>query len=256
MNDQVDQIGKETRATLASLHWQVRHHEVGTIVSVGDGVGRVRGSPSVHFGELLERPDGLTGLAFDIRTHDVGRVIPRPVGARFGRRRAARHRAGSQRRGGRRIAGPRRRCPWTATGWGTAHSLANIRPVERDAPGVIDRQPVREPMHTGIKVIDALLPLGRGQRELILGDRATGKTSLALDAVLAQRGPTSFASTLPLDYERPMSPKSSRLCAQPARSLKPSSWRPTPIRRRASNTWRPMPPARSANRSCTRAGTC
>jgi F-type H+/Na+-transporting ATPase subunit alpha len=62
------------------------------------------------------------------------------------------------------------------------------QPVEREAPGVIDRQPVREPMHTGIKVIDALLPLGRGQRELILGDRATGKTSLALDAFLAQRG--------------------------------------------------------------------
>ena len=60
-------------------------------------------------------------------------------------------------------------------------------PSRREAPGVIDRQPVREPMHTGIKVIDALLPLGRGQRELILGDRATGKTSLALDAILAQR---------------------------------------------------------------------
>ncbi len=60
-------------------------------------------------------------------------------------------------------------------------------PVEREAPGVIERQPVREPMHTGIKVIDALLPLGRGQRELILGDRATGKTAIALDAILAQR---------------------------------------------------------------------
>jgi F-type H+-transporting ATPase subunit alpha len=63
-----------------------------------------------------------------------------------------------------------------------------FRPVEQEAPGVVERQPVREPLHTGIKVIDALLPLGRGQRELILGDRATGKTSLALDAILAQRG--------------------------------------------------------------------
>ncbi len=63
----------------------------------------------------------------------------------------------------------------------------NYWPVEREAPGVIERQPVREPMHTGIKVIDTLLPLGRGQRELILGDRATGKTAIALDAILAQR---------------------------------------------------------------------
>jgi F-type H+-transporting ATPase subunit alpha len=71
---------------------------------------------------------------------------------------------------------------------GSAIRSRTYRPVENEAPGVIDRLPVREPMHTGIKVIDALLPLGRGQRELILGDRATGKTALALDAILAQRG--------------------------------------------------------------------
>ena len=78
----------------------------------------------------------------------------------------------------------------SAARWTAAHRFRSrtYQPVEREAPGVVDRQPVREPMHTGIKVIDALLPLGRGQRELILGDRATGKTSLALDAILAQRG--------------------------------------------------------------------
>ncbi len=78
--------------------------------------------------------------------------------------------------------------PWAGR-WTTAPPLraTDYWPVEREAPGVIERQPVREPMHTGIKVIDSLLPLGRGQRELILGDRATGKTAIALDAILAQR---------------------------------------------------------------------
>ena len=81
-------------------------------------------------------------------------------------------------------------------------------PVEREAPGVIDREPVREPMHTGIKVIDALLPLGRGQRELILGDRATGKTAIALDAILAQRGRAYCASMRRSGSARPASPRS------------------------------------------------
>ena len=72
MNSWLEQVGKEVRTTLDSLHWQVRHHEIGRIVSVGDGVGRVRGAPSVHYGELLQRADGLTGLAFDLRRHDVG----------------------------------------------------------------------------------------------------------------------------------------------------------------------------------------
>ncbi len=188
MNERLDQLGQDVRATLDSLHWQVRHHEVGRIVSVGDGVGRVRGAPSVHYAELLERADGLTGLAFDIHPHNVGVLFLDP---------SEHVSAGDELRATGRVAS-------VAVGeellgrvvdalgrpldGGVAIRSRDYQPVEREAPGVIDRQPVREPMHTGIKVIDALLPLGRGQRELILGDRATGKTSLALDAILAQRG--------------------------------------------------------------------
>lgn len=188
MNERLEQLGKEVRATLDSLHWQVRHHEVGWIVSVGDGVGRVRGAVSVPYGELLERADGLTCLAFDIRPRDVGVLFLDP---------SEHVSAGDELRATGRVAS-------VAVGedllgrvidalgrpldGGPPIRSRTYQPVEREAPGVIDRQPVREPMHTGIKVIDALLPLGRGQRELILGDRATGKTSLALDAVLAQRG--------------------------------------------------------------------
>ncbi len=188
MNEQIELAAKEPRATLDSLHWRVRHHEVGEVFSVGDGVGRVHGAPSVHYGELLERADGLTGLAFDIRPHDVGVLFLDPsdhVSAGdelHATGRVASVVVGDELLGrvvdalGRPLDG------------GAPIRSRTYEPVEREAPGVIDRQPVREPMHTGIKVIDALLPLGRGQRELILGDRATGKTSLALDAILAQRG--------------------------------------------------------------------
>jgi F-type H+-transporting ATPase subunit alpha len=188
MNERLEQLGKDVRATLDSLHWQVRHHEVGRIVSVGDGVGQVRGASSVHYGELLERADGLTGLAFDIRSHEVGVLFLDPsehVSA--GDELRATGRVASVAVGEELLGRVVDALGRPLDGGAPIHSRA-YQPVEREAPGVIDRQPVREPMQTGIKVIDALLPLGRGQRELILGDRATGKTSLALDAILAQRG--------------------------------------------------------------------
>jgi F-type H+-transporting ATPase subunit alpha len=178
----------QLRMRLAAIHWQVRHHEAGWVVRVGDGVAYLHGVPSVRYGELLRRGDGLTALAFDLQPREVGvlfldssehvsagdemhatgQVASVPVGEELlGRVIDALGRPLDE--------GPPLRC---RTVW----------PVERQAPGVIDRQPVREPLHTGLKVIDSLLPLGRGQRELILGDRATGKTAIALDAILAQHG--------------------------------------------------------------------
>jgi F-type H+-transporting ATPase subunit alpha len=187
MSTAVQQIGEQVREALASVHWRVRHYEVGRVGGVGDGVGRVKGVASVRYGELLERSDGLTGLAFDLRPRDVGVLFLDP---------STHVSAGDELRATGRVAS-------VAVGdellgrvvdalgrpldGGPPVRSAERRPVEVAAPGVADRAPVREPMHTGIKVIDALLPLGRGQRELILGDRATGKTSLALDAILAQR---------------------------------------------------------------------
>jgi F-type H+-transporting ATPase subunit alpha len=187
MTDLHSTLVSQLRQRLDAIHWQVRRHEAAWVVQVGDGVAYLRGAPSVRYGELLQRDDGLTALAFDLRPREVGvlfldssehvsagdemhatgQVASVPVGEELlGRVVDAL---------GRPLdAGPPLRCQ---TVW----------PVERQAPGVIDRQPVREPLHTGLKVIDSLLPLGRGQRELILGDRATGKTAIALDAILAQR---------------------------------------------------------------------
>ena len=147
-----------------------------------------RGVASVRYGELLEHDDGLSALAFDLRPREVGLLFLDPSGhvsagdEVHATGRVASVDVGEELLGrvvdalgrplDRRPAGPAR---------------GRDSPVEREAFGVIDRMPVREPMHTGIKVIDALLPLGCGQRELILGDRSTGKTSLAIDAILAQR---------------------------------------------------------------------
>lgn len=183
----IGQLSQDVRNALDAVHWKVRRREVGWVTRVGDGVAAVRGVPSIRFGELLERADGLTALAFDIRPYEVGAVFLDPseyVSAGDELRatgRVASVAVGEELLGrvvdslGRPLDG------------GSPVRSRTYWPVEREAPGVIERQPVREPLHTGIKVIDGLLPLGRGQRELILGDRATGKTSLALDVILAQR---------------------------------------------------------------------
>lgn len=180
-------LAHQLRQQLSGIDWQVRRYEAGWIVRVGDGVAYLSGVPSIRYGELLRRSDGLTALAYDLRPHEVGVLfLDRSEEASAGDEMQATGQVASVPVGqellGRMIdalgrpldEGPRPQCQ-------------NAWPVEREAPSVIERQPVREPLHTGLKVVDSLLPLGRGQRELILGDRATGKTAIALDAILAQR---------------------------------------------------------------------
>lgn len=187
MSEQTRELGRQLRASLEAIHWQVRSCEVGWVVRVGDGVAYLRGLPSVRYGELLQREDGLQALAFDLRRQEVGVLFLDPsehVSA--GDEMQATGRVASVPVGdellGRILDGLGR-----PLDEGPALRTRTFWPVEREAPGVIERQPVREPLLTGLKVIDGLLPLGRGQRELILGDRATGKTAIALDAILAQR---------------------------------------------------------------------
>ena len=183
----IQELTATMREALGRVRWRVRHHETGWVVRVGDGVGFVRGVASVRFGELLERADGLTALVFDLRPQETGLLFLDP----------AQHvAAGDELRAtgsvasvpvGADVLGRVVDALGRPLDDGPALRSAAFWPVERDAPGVMERQPVHEPLHTGVKVLDVLLPLGRGQRELILGDRATGKTALALDAILAQR---------------------------------------------------------------------
>jgi F-type H+-transporting ATPase subunit alpha len=162
--------------------------EVGTVTSVGAGIAKVAGLPGAGAEELLLFPGGVTGMAFNLDPEELGVVL-------FGH--DATVAAGDRvERTGRvmdvgvgegllgRVIDPLGR-PLDDGGPVQVHAR---RPIERPAPSIVDRAPVTVPLQTGVKVLDALIPVGRGQRELILGDRQTGKTAIALDAILNQRG--------------------------------------------------------------------
>jgi len=167
---------------------KVEAAEVGTVIQVGDGIAILYGLQQTMAGELLEFPNGVMGLALNLERDTVGavllgddtlikegdpvkrtgRIAEVPVGEAF---------LGRVVNGlGQPIDG---KGPIQASG---------TRPIEFRAPGVVERQPVKEPMHTGYKAIDGLIPIGRGQRELIIGDRGTGKTAVAIDTILNQKG--------------------------------------------------------------------
>jgi F-type H+-transporting ATPase subunit alpha len=162
--------------------------EVGTVVSVGDGIARVYGLQKCMAGEMLAFPNEVFGLALNLEEDEIGAVL-------MGDTRSVKE--GDQvRRTGRvmqvpvgdaligRVVDPIGR-PLDGKG---PIATTEFNPIERVAPGVVDRQPVKEPLQTGIKAIDAMIPIGRGQRELIIGDRQTGKTAVLLDTILNQKG--------------------------------------------------------------------
>jgi F-type H+-transporting ATPase subunit alpha len=162
--------------------------EVGTVVQVGDGIARIHGLTNVTAMEMLELPHGVTGLALSLEEDNVaavlmgddqligegdvvkrtGRVMSVPVGeAMIGR-----------------VVNPLGQ----AIDGGAPIETTEYRPLEFKAPGVVQRQPVTEPLQTGLKAIDAMVPIGRGQRELIIGDRGTGKTAIGVDTIINQKG--------------------------------------------------------------------
>lgn len=162
--------------------------EVGTVINVGDGIARVHGLEQCMSGELLEFSNGVMGMALNLEENNVGIVILGPYKD---------IREGDQvKRTGRimevpvgeallgRVVNP---LGQPVDGKGPI-ATTEFRPVESNAPGVIDRKSVHEPMQTGIKAIDSMVPIGRGQRELIIGDRQTGKTAIAIDTIINQKG--------------------------------------------------------------------
>ena len=162
--------------------------EIGTITSVATGIAKVSGLPGVGFEELLTFPGGVTGIAFNVDEDEIGVVL---LGDYWDL-----HTGDEVERTGRvmdvavgdgllgRVIDPLGR---PLDGHGPVTSTARL-PIERPAAAIMDRAPVTVPLQTGLKVIDALIPIGRGQRELILGDRQTGKTAIAIDTILNQRG--------------------------------------------------------------------
>jgi F-type H+-transporting ATPase subunit alpha len=188
MEIKVDEISNILRQQIEGFDRQMDLAEVGTVISVGDGIARIYGLEKAMSGELLELPHGVMGMALNLEEDSVGAVL-------FGESDLIKE--GDQVRRTRRImqvpAGESvigrvvNTLGQPLDGKG-AIQTTHFMPVERVAPGVVDRTPVKEPLQTGIKAIDAMIPIGRGQRELIIGDRQTGKTAIALDTIINQKG--------------------------------------------------------------------
>jgi len=188
MDIKAEEISKIIRDQIGSYAVEVDVAEVGSVVSLGDGIARVHGVERAMAGEMLEFPHGVFGIALNLEEDGVGvvllgeyteikegdivkrtgRIISVPVGEELVGRVV--NALGQPIDGKGPIATQR------------------FSEIERIAPGVVDRQPVKEPLQTGLKAIDAMVPIGRGQRELIIGDRQTGKTAVAIDTIINQKG--------------------------------------------------------------------
>jgi F-type H+-transporting ATPase subunit alpha len=188
MNIKAEEISKIIRDQIGNYAVDVDVAEVGSVVSIGDGIARVHGVERAMAGEMLEFPHGVFGIALNLEEDSVGTVLLGDYDE---------IKEGDQvKRTGRIISVPVGDAllgrvvnalgqPLDGKGPIATREFA---PIERIAPGVVDRQPVKEPLQTGLKAIDAMVPIGRGQRELIIGDRQTGKTAVALDTIINQRG--------------------------------------------------------------------
>ena len=188
MKFKADEIASVIQKEIEDFRGQVETSEVGRVLEVGDGIARVYGLQSAMAGEMVEFENGVRGLVFNLEENSVGVILlgdfkgikegdevktlgallSVPVGdALIGR-----------------VVDPLGNA---LDGKGPVVT-SETRPVETIAPGIAGRQPVKQPLQTGIKAVDSMTPIGRGQRELIIGDRKTGKTAVALDTILAQKG--------------------------------------------------------------------
>jgi F-type H+-transporting ATPase subunit alpha len=183
-----DEITKLIREQIENYESKITVDEVGTVLSLGDGIARIHGLEKVMAGELLAFPHGIAGIAMNLEEDQVGSVLLGDY---------TEIKEGDEvKRTGRIMSVP----VGEALIGRVVDALGlpiddkgpiqtdQYNPVERIAPGVIDRQPVREPMATGLKAIDSMIPIGRGQRELLIGDRQTGKTAIALDTIINNKG--------------------------------------------------------------------
>src|SRR6202162_3474019 len=183
-----DEITSILRHEIENCERAIDGSEVGTIMSVGDGIARIHGLEKVMAGELIQFSHGVSGIAMNLEEDQVGAVLlGEYTHIREGDEVRRTSRIMSVPVGEAMVGRVVNALGEPIDGKGPVHTTT-FNAVERLAPGVVDRQPVKEPMQTGIKAIDAMIPIGRGQRELIIGDRQTGKTALALDAIINQKG--------------------------------------------------------------------
>jgi F-type H+/Na+-transporting ATPase subunit alpha len=176
------------RQQLAGYKTAAELEEVGTVLQVGDGIARIYGLDNVQAGELIEFENGLQGIVLNLEADNVGAVLLGASGdIKEGATAKRTGRIASIRVGENMVGRVVNTMGEPIDGKGPIGGELFEMPLERKAPGVIFRQPVNEPLQTGIKAIDAMIPIGRGQRELIIGDRQTGKTTVAIDTIINQK---------------------------------------------------------------------
>jgi F-type H+-transporting ATPase subunit alpha len=185
---QADEIARVLRSEIEHYEKAVNVSETGSVISVGDGIARIYGLESVMAGEMVEFPHSVTGIALNLEEDQVGAVL-------LGEYQEIKE-GDEVRRTGRIMSVPVGEAmvgrvvnalgqPLDGKG---PIATKDSRAIETIAPGVVDRRPVKEPLQTGLKAIDSMIPIGRGQRELIIGDRQTGKTAVAIDTIINQKG--------------------------------------------------------------------
>ena len=195
LNNESFEDTKDARAIISMLKEKVddfelsiKDREVGEVTWVGDGIANVDGIEHAFYGEIIEFEDGTKGMAQDIRDDHIGCILfGDDTGIRQGTRAVRTYKEAGVPVGNAFIGRVINALGEPVDGKGDI-KVSGYRPVETAAPGIIDREPVNEPMETGILSIDTMFPIGRGQRELIIGDRQTGKTSIAIDTIINQRG--------------------------------------------------------------------
>ena len=188
MDIRADEISKIIRDQIGSYAVEVDVAEVGTVISIGDGIARLHGVERAMAGEMIEFPHSVYGIALNLEEDSVGTVL-------LGDYKEIKE-GDTVKRTGRIISVPVgeemlgrvvNALGQPLDGKGPIQAKQYL-PIERLAPGVVDRRPVKEPLQTGLKAIDGMVPIGRGQRELIIGDRQTGKTAIVADTIINQAG--------------------------------------------------------------------
>ena len=202
MEIKADEISRLIEQKISGFEKEINLRETGIVISIGDGIARIYGLENAMSGELLDFPQGITGMALNLEEDNIGAVI-------FGEDYKIKEGDLVKRTGriaqvpvgealvGRVVDGLG--APIDGKGPIDAKEFRNI---EQMAPGVVVRQPVKEPLQTGIKAIDSMIPIGRGQRELIIGDRGTGKTVIAIDTIINQKGNNVFCIYVAIGQKR------------------------------------------------------
>ena len=256
MSTNPEEIGSIIKEQIRAYRSRTEMTETGTVILVGDGIARVYGLRSCMAGELLEFDDGSFGMAQNLedetvsvallsdendiregsRVRRTGKVLSVPVGeALLGRVVNA-------------LGKP-------IDGKGPA-ACTETRPVEAEAPGIIERQSVSVPLQTGIKAIDSMVPIGRGQRELIIGDRQTGKTEIAIDTIINQKNTDVLCIYVAIGQKSTSVVQIANELAAAGRWSIPSSCPPPPRRARRCSISPPMRALRWRNTSGSRARMC